>query len=164
MNVFTDLFLDPEDKIVAERGQGQDYVRLRFGERSNVYVTVDSLPQRIAELEAAALALRDVVDDLIADEKANTPEPQNVEPPAYESVLVADLTAGRLIQRCGEDDRWRTVVGVAPHPHLPDVILVDLDGDQVATLNERDAVRALVVVGEAAAEQDEVGVDAGAVA
>lgn len=141
------VHLTTADTITAREGAGDrpDHATIDIKDEygsviAHLFVSHEDLPQRIAELQAVVLALRNVVDDIIADEKATTP------PPAYETLTVADLTVGRHIQRCGVDPvgRWLTVLGIAPHPHLPGAVLVDLDGDVCATLNERDAVRVKV--------------------
>jgi hypothetical protein len=182
--------LRDDDTLSVSLADGSDMPTLDVLNRRGVpalhlFIPPAQIPQRIAELEAAARALRELVDGIIGE--GHEPRVVHWEPkpdggfrqvtdhgdrpcgewcdiaappaPVYENILVKDLTAGRWINRCGDDPpgTWREVRGVAPHEWLPGLVLVDLDGDFVATLGVDEAVRALVVA------EPVGGTDAGAV-
>lgn len=165
----THIHLRTDDRITARQGAGDkpDYATIDVVDAVgavvlHAFVDHNDLPKVIAELQAVVLALRDVVDDVIADEKANTPAEPDAPAyadgePAWEMVEVGALTPGRIVWR-SQVGQWQEVTGVEPWPF--EVTLRFADG--VATIAPGLAIRALKVPVWAGGAQ--VIVDAEAVA
>lgn len=153
MHSYSSVFLDPDDRITADNTPGRLHVRVQVGKGVDLYFEPDQLPERIAQFEKVVLALRDAVDDVIADEKAQEVEDERPasEPdePAWEMTLVRDLTVGRTIWR-SETGRWEQITNLVVNPlDKPGTTMLGfgehlVDGVMFASPNA--AVRALAVV------------------